>query len=134
VHVEVGGEGHGKRLPGVAVWVKWRAVVGAYLLMGATYVLGGALLGLGVYLARRDSIPDSWRRWMQWPLVEVTPTVTHLQGYAGIALGLSLIALGLTPVVPELVGGVLVLVAVLAYVATVGLFLYSTWISRRVAR
>jgi len=113
------------------LWVKWRAVVGAYLLMGAAYVLGGALLGLGAYLARRDSIPDSWRRWMQWPLVEVTPTVTHLQGYAAITLGLSVIALGLTPHVPELVGGVLVLVAMLTYLATVGLFLYSTWLSRR---
>ena len=109
-------------------------MVGAYLLMGATYVLGGALLGLGVYLARRDSIPDAWLRWMQWPLVEVTPTVTHLQGYAAITLGLSLIALGLTPHVPVLVGGILVLVAVVAYVVTVALFLYSTWLSRRVAR
>jgi len=70
---------------------------------------------------------------MLWPLVRVTPRVTHLQGWAGVALGVSILALGFTPVVPEIVGGVLVLLAVLAYVAGVALFGYSTYLSRRAA-
>jgi energy-converting hydrogenase Eha subunit A len=71
---------------------------------------------------------------MLWPLVEVTPRVTHLQGWAGVALGVSILAIGLTPVVPEILGGVLVLVAMVGYLAGAVLFVYSTYLSRRVAR
>ncbi len=104
-----------------------------YLVMAIAYVLGGALLGAGVYLTRHDDFPSWWQPWMLWPLVRVTPRVTHLQGWAGVALGVSILALGFTPVVPEIVGGVLVLLAVLAYVAGVALFGYSAYLSRRAA-
>jgi len=60
--------------------------------------------------------------------------VTHLQGWAGAALGVSILAIGFTPVVPEVLGGVLVLVAVVGYLAGAVLFVYSTYLSRRVAR
>jgi len=99
--------------------------------MVLAYVLGGVLLGAGLYLTRRDSFPSWWQPWMQWPLIRVTPLVTHLQGWAGVALGVSILALGFTPVVPEIVGGVLVLLAMLAYVAGVALFGYSAYLSRR---
>jgi hypothetical protein len=102
-----------------------------YLFMAVAYVLGGALLGAGLYLVRRDDFPGWWQDWMLWPLVRVTPRVTHLQGLAAVALGVSILALGFTPVVPELVGGILVLLALLAYLAGVALFGYSTYISRR---
>ena len=102
-----------------------------YLFMAVAYVLGGALLGAGLYLVRRDDFPSWWQDWMLWPLVRVTPRVTHLQGWAGIALGVSILALGFTPVVPEVVGGVLVLLALLAYLAGVALFGYSAYLSRR---
>jgi hypothetical protein len=71
---------------------------------------------------------------MLWPLVEVTPRVTHLQGWAGVGLGVSILAIGFTPVVPEILGGVLVLVAMVGYLAGTALFVYSTYLSRRVAR
>src|SRR5258708_10724550 len=71
---------------------------------------------------------------MLWPLVEVTPKVTHLQGWAGTALGVSILAIGFTPVVPEILGGVLVLVAMVGYLAGAVLFVYSTYLSRRAAR
>src|SRR6266851_4920352 len=76
-----------------------------YLLMAAAFVLGAVLLGVGLYLTRQDEFPHWWRSWMLWPLVEVTPRVTHLQGWAGVALGLSILAIGLTPVVPEVLVG-----------------------------
>ncbi|OLD50483.1 MAG: hypothetical protein AUI42_03080 [Actinobacteria bacterium 13_1_40CM_2_65_8] len=102
-----------------------------YLFMAVAYVLGGALLGAGLYLVRRDDFPSWWQDWMLWPLVRVTPRVTHLQGWAAVALGTSILALGFTPVVPEVIGGVLVLLALLAYPAGVALFGYSTYLSRR---
>jgi hypothetical protein len=105
-----------------------------YLAMTAALVLGGILLGVGQYLTRQDGFPSWWRSWMLWPVVEVTPRVTHLQGWAGVALGVSILAIGLTPVVPEIMGGLLVLVAMVGYLAGVVLFGYSTYLSRRVAR
>ncbi len=99
--------------------------------MVLAYALGGVLLGAGLYLTRRDAFPSWWQPWMQWPLVRVTPGVTHLQGWAGVALGVSILALGFTPVVAEVVGGLLVLLAVLAYVAGVALFGFSAYLSRR---
>jgi hypothetical protein len=105
-----------------------------YLLMAVAYVLGGALVGAGLYLIRQADFPSWWQRWMLWPLVDVTPTVVHLQGWAGVALGASILALGFTPVVPEIVGGVLVLIAMVAYAAGVVVFAYSAYRSRRIAR
>lgn len=102
-----------------------------YLFMAVAYVAGGALLGAGLYLTRQDDFPGWWQDWMLWPLVRVTPRVTHLQGWAAVALGVSILALGFTPVVPEIVGGMLVVLAVLAYVVGVALFGYSTYLSRR---
>jgi hypothetical protein len=102
-----------------------------YLLMAAAYVLGGVLVGAGVYLSRQDDLPRWWERWMPWPHVEVTPRVVHLQGWAVLALGASVLALGFTPVVPEVVGGALVLAAIVAYVVGVALFVYSAYVSRR---
>jgi len=108
--------------------------MGEYLVMAAAYVLGAALLGVGLYLLRRNTFPDWWKGWMLWPLVHVTPQVTHLQGWAAVGIGVSILAIGFTPIVPDLVGGLLVIAALLAYLAGVVLFLYSTWLSRRVAR
>jgi hypothetical protein len=105
-----------------------------YLFMAVAYVLGGALLGVGLYLTRQDAFPAWWRSWMLWPLIRVTPGVTHLQGWAGVALGLSILAIGFTPLVPELVGGGLVLAAIAGYLVGAFLFVYSTYLSRRMAR
>src|SRR5260370_31121485 len=105
-----------------------------YLLMAAAFVLGAVWLGVAPPVTRQDESPRWWRSWMLWPLVEVTPRVTHLQGWAGVALGVSILAIGLTPVVPEVLGGVLVLVAMVGYLAGAALFVYSTYLSRRVAR
>src|SRR5260370_7503141 len=102
--------------------------------VAAALGVGGVLLGVGLYLTRQDEFPRWWRSWMLWPLVEVTPRVTHLQGWAGVALGVSILAIGLTPVVTEVLGGVLVLVAMVGYLAGAALFVYSTYLSRRVAR
>jgi hypothetical protein len=105
-----------------------------YIFMAFALVIGAALVGVGLYLTRRDSFPSRWRSWMLWPLVQVTPQVTHLQGWVGVALGASVLAIGFTTVVPEVVGGVLVVIAMVGYVAAAGLFAYSTYLSRRVAR
>ncbi len=102
-----------------------------YLLMAVAYVLGGALVGAGLYLSRQDDFPSWWQRWMLWPLTQVTPRVVHLQGWAGVALGISILALGFTPVVPDVVGGALVLAAMATYLAGVLVYGYSAYLSRR---
>ncbi|MGA7911563.1 MAG: hypothetical protein WB682_03495 [Candidatus Dormiibacterota bacterium] len=105
-----------------------------YLAQGLAYVAGGALLGGGAYLLMRGDFPGWWRERLLWPLVAVTPAVVRFQGWAAVGLGLSILAIGFTPIVPEIAAGGLVLVAMVAYLAAVVLFLYSTWLSRKVAR
>jgi hypothetical protein len=108
-------------------------MIAEYLVMAVAYLLGGILVAVGLFLVRRRSFPAWWKGWMLWPIVRVTPRVTHLQGWAAIGIGISILAIGFTPLVPDLVGGVFVLVAILGYLIGVALFLYSTWLSRRVA-
>jgi hypothetical protein len=112
-----------------AGWIKWPAV--GYVVLGLTYVVGGALLGAGIYLVLSGSFPGWWRKRMLWPLVRVTPTVARLHGWAFIGLGASVLAIGFSTIVPELVGGGLVLLAMVAYVVGAALFVLSTWVSRR---
>lgn len=140
MHVEVGRQGHLTRLPGRgyarlppdAGCLEWLGVrLVTYSLMAFAYVVGAALAGMGFFLTRQGAFPGWWRPWMMWPLVRQTPHVIHLMGWAGIALGASILAIGFTPLVPELLGGVLVLAAMVAYLAGVVLFAYSTYLSRR---
>ncbi|HUY74663.1 MAG TPA: hypothetical protein VMW11_09155 [Candidatus Dormibacteraeota bacterium] len=105
-----------------------------YVVQGLAYVAGGALLGGGAYLLMRGDFPGWWRERLLWPLAQVTPAVARFQGWAAIGLGLSILAIGFTPIVPKIAAGALVLVAMVAYLAAVALFLYSTWLSRRMAR
>jgi hypothetical protein len=100
------------------------------VVQGLAYVAGGALLGAGAYLLRRG-FPDWWLDRLAWPLVAVTPSVTRLQAFAALGLGLSILALGFTSIVPPTAGGALVLAALLSYLGAAALFLYSTWLSRR---
>jgi hypothetical protein len=102
-----------------------------YTLMAFAYVVGAALAAVGFFLTRQEAFPGWWRPWMMWPLVRQTPHVIHLMGWAGVALGGSILAIGFTPLVSEVLGGVLVLLAMLAYLAGVVLFAYSTYLSRR---
>jgi hypothetical protein len=111
------------------LWIKCSAV--GYVVLGLTYALGAPLLGIGLYLVIRGSFPGWWREWMQWPVVRVTPGVARLQGVTAIGLGASLVGLGLSTIVSEFVGGMLVLIAMVAYVVGVVVFVYSTWLSRR---
>ena len=104
-----------------------------YVVIAVASVLGGVFLGAGLYLIWRGDFPTWWQDWMLWPLRTVTPRVTHLQGWAGVALGISILAVGFTPIVPEDIGGVLVLAAMTTYLAGVVLFVYSTYLSRRAA-
>jgi hypothetical protein len=99
--------------------------------LGISYAVGGPLLGIGLYLVVQGSIPGWWKDWMLRPVVRVTPAVARLLGLTAIGLGASLVALGLTTFVSESVGGALVFVALATYVVGAGLFVFSTWLSRR---
>ena len=104
-----------------------------YVVEGISYVGGVALIGAGLYLMMRGTFPAWWQRRFAWPLVRVTPTVSHLQGAAAIVLGASVVGIVFTTVAPEMLGGFLVLAAVGAYVVGVALYLLSTLLSRRPA-
>src|SRR5690242_16831206 len=104
-----------------------------YVVEGLALFGGAFLVGAGVYLVRRGTFPEWWRRRMLWPLVHVTPRVSHLQGWAAIALGVSILSIVLTTVAPDGAAGILVVLALLAYIGGVALYLLSTWISRRPA-
>jgi len=102
-----------------------------YVLEGVAYVGGTFLIGAGLYLVMRGTFPAWYRRRMLWPLVHVTPRVSHLQGWAAVALGVSVLSIAFTTVAPSLVAGILVVFAFVAYIGAVALYLFSTWLSRR---
>lgn len=104
-----------------------------YGLEALAYVSGTALIAAGVYLVMRGSFPAWWSSRLQWPLVNVTRRVSHLQGWAAIALGVSIISIVFTTAAPEMAAGLLVVFALIAYLAAAALFLFSTWLSRRPA-
>ena len=104
-----------------------------YAVEGIAYVSGACLIGAGLYLILRGSFPAWWQRRLLWPLVRVTPRVSRLQGWAAIGLGASILAIVFSSVVSESVAGILVLVALAAYLIGLLLFLFSTWLSRRPA-
>jgi hypothetical protein len=97
------------------------------------YVGGTVLIGAGLYLVMRGTFPAWWRQRLLWPLVRVTPRVSHLQGWAAIGLGISILAIVFTTVAPDVVAGILVVLAMVAYLVALALFLVSTWLSRRPA-
>ena len=102
-----------------------------YVLEGVAYVGGTFLIGAGLYLVMRGTFPAWWRQRMLWPLVRVTPRVSHLQGWAAVSLGISILSIVFTTVAPETVAGVLVVFALLMYVLAAALYVFSTWLSRR---
>lgn len=100
-------------------------------MLGFTYAVGGPLIGIGLYLLVRGSFPGWWRDWLIRPLVRVTPGVVRLQGLTAIGLGASIVAIGLSMLVSENTGGLLVVVAMAAYLIGAAVFVLSTWLSRR---
>jgi hypothetical protein len=104
-----------------------------YVVEGVAYVGGTVLIGAGLYLVMRGTFPAWWRQRLLWPLVRVTPRVSHLQGWAAIGLGISILAIVFTTVAPDVVAGILVVLAMVAYLVALALFLVSTWLSRRPA-
>lgn len=101
--------------------------------MAGAYVGGVVLIACGVYLVMRGTFPTWWRRRLLWPLVHVTPRVTHLQGWAAIGLGASIIAIVFSTAAGDVAAGLLVVFALALYAVSVGVFLVSTWLSRRSA-
>ena len=81
----------------------------------------------------RGSFPEWWQKRFRWPLVRITPRVSHLQGLAAVGIGISIVALVFTTAVPDVAGGILVVLALAAYLAGLVLYLFSTWLSRRPA-
>jgi hypothetical protein len=102
-----------------------------YVVLGFTYVVGGPLIGIGLYLLLKGSFPGWWKEWLIRPLVRVTPGVVRLQGLTAIGLGASIVAIGLSMLVSETTGGMLVIMAMAAYVIGAGVFVFSAWLSRR---
>lgn len=102
-----------------------------YVLEGVAYVGGTMLIGAGLYLVISGNFPAWWRQRFAWPLVRITPLVSHLQGAAAIVIGASVLAIVFTTVAPETAAGLLALAALAGYVIGVALYLVSAWVSRR---
>jgi hypothetical protein len=94
---------------------------------------GVLLIGAGLYLMLGGDFPDWWERRFLWPLMSLTPRVVRLQGIAGIAIGASILAIILARIVPDPLGGLVVLIAMLGYAAGAAIFVFSAWLSRRAA-
>jgi hypothetical protein len=101
------------------------------VVLGISYAVGGPLLGIGLYLLIRGAFPGWWREWILRPVVRVTPGVARLQGLSAVGLGASLVAIGLSSMVSDHLAGMLVVIAMATYVLGAGIFVYSTWLSRR---
>jgi hypothetical protein len=101
------------------------------VVLGISYAVGGPLLGIGLYLLIRGAFPGWWKEWILRPVVRVTPAVARLQGVTATGLGASIVAIGLSSMVSDHIGGLLVVTAMAAYVIAAGAFVYSTWLSRR---
>jgi len=95
-----------------------------------TYVFGAAIFATGLYLIGRREFPWWLTRGWFWPLAQVIPRVAYLQGWAGVALGTSVIAMGLGAMLQGVVGGLLVTLGIVAYVAGLLIFGYSAFVSR----
>ena len=102
-----------------------------YVVLGISYAIGVPLLGIGLYIVLRGSFPGWWMEWMLWPVKRVTPGVARLQGATVVGLGASIVAIGSSSSVSQFVGGLLVVLAMAAYLVGAGLYVYSTWLSRR---
>jgi hypothetical protein len=101
------------------------------VVLGISYAVGGPLLGIGLYLLIRGAFPGWWREWILRPVVRVTPGVARLQGLTAVGLGASLVAIGLSSMVSDHLAGMLVVIAMATYVIGAGIFVFSTWLSRR---
>ena len=97
----------------------------------AALIVGALLIGGGLYLMLGGDFPGWWERRFIWPLVHLTPAVVRLQGIAAIAIGASILAIVLARIVPDSVGGLVVLLALLAYAAGAAAFVVSSVLSRR---
>jgi len=102
-----------------------------WVVLGISYVVGGPLLAVGLYIVLRGDFPGWWMEWMLWPVQRVTPGVARLQGATVIGLGASIVAMGLSTWVTQFLGGLLVVLAMAAYLVGAALYVYSTWLSRR---
>jgi hypothetical protein len=102
-----------------------------WVVLGISYAVGGPLLGIGLYLLVRGAFPGWWKDWILRPVMRVTPGVARLQGLTAIGLGASLVAIGLSSMVSDHLAGMLVLIAIATYLLGAGIFVFSTWLSRR---
>jgi hypothetical protein len=102
-----------------------------WVVLGFAYAVGGPLMAIGLYIVLRGAFPAWWLEWMLWPVKHVTPGIARLQGATVIGLGASIVAIGLSMWVSEFVGGLLVVLAIAIYLIGAGLYVYSTWLSRR---
>ena len=96
-----------------------------------TYVFGAAIFATGLYLVGRKQFPWWLKQGWLWPLTNVTPRVAVLQGWAGIGLGTSVMAMGVGALIQGVYGGLLVTVGIATYLAGLLLYGYSTYVSRR---
>ena len=104
-----------------------------YVIEAVAYLAGACLIGAGLYLLMRGTFPGWWPERLLWPLVRVTRFVARLQGLTAIGLGASILVIVFTSIVPEAVGGILVLAALVAYVLALLIYLFTAWLSRRPA-
>jgi predicted transporter len=79
----------------------------------------------------RGAFPGWWKEWVLRPVLRMTPGVARLQGVTAIGLGSSLVAIGLSSMVSDHLAGLLVVIAMATYLIGAGIFVYSTWLSRR---
>jgi hypothetical protein len=103
----------------------------AMLTLLLLYAIGGAMVAGGIFIVAHRAFPKWVKGALLWPLVLVTRSIATLQGWATVCFGVSILAFSFGPFAPPLaIAGLRALAATTA-AAGVGLFAYSTWLSRR---
>ncbi len=103
----------------------------APLTLTCLYLVAAAMVAGGIFTISHAAFPSWITGRLLWPVVEVTPAIARMQGWAAVGFGVAVLAFSFAPFAPRATVGILVALAVLAATIAVLLFACSTWMSRR---
>ena len=95
------------------------------------YLLGAGMIGFGIFTVGHRAFPGWVKGIALWPLVNVTPAVAIMQGWAAVAVGVAVLVYAFAPFIAHGLRTGSSLLALGSAGASLVLVVYSTWLSRR---